>query len=55
MKEQLKGWSSAEEEEILSVFSEPMSENPPDMILQVFANWNRWLRCCLLVEGEYAE
>jgi hypothetical protein len=43
--------SFAETEEILSVFSELMCEIPPDMILQVFANWNRRLWLCLLKEG----
>jgi hypothetical protein len=52
MKEQLKGGSFAEEEELLSVLSELMSAIPPDMILRVFADWDRRLRRCLLMEGE---
>jgi hypothetical protein len=50
MKEQLKGRSFAEEEGLSSVLSELTSE-----ILRVFADWNRRLRLCLLVEGEYVE
>jgi hypothetical protein len=38
MKEQLKGRSFAEEEELLSVLSEPMSDIPRAMMLQVFAD-----------------
>jgi hypothetical protein len=55
MKEQLKGRSFLEEEELLSVLSELMSEVPPDMILQVFVDWNRWLWRCLLTERKCAE
>jgi hypothetical protein len=43
------------EEEPLSVPSELMSEILSDMILRVFADWNRRLRLCLLMEGEYVE
>jgi hypothetical protein len=42
-KEQLKGRSFAEEEELLSVLSELMSEIPPGMIVRVFADRNRRL------------
>jgi hypothetical protein len=55
MKEQLKGRSLTEEEELLSVLSELMSEIPPDMIFRVFAHWDRGSRRCLLMEGEYVE
>jgi histone-lysine N-methyltransferase SETMAR len=55
MKEQLKGRSFAEEEELSLVLSQCMSEIPPDMILRVFADWDRRLRRCLLMEGEYVE
>jgi hypothetical protein len=55
MKEQLKGRSFAGEEGLLSVLAELMSEIPPDMILRVFADWDRWLWSCLLMEGEYVE
>jgi hypothetical protein len=55
IKEQLKGRSFAEENELLSVFSELMSEIPPDMIFWVFADWHRRRRSCLLMEGEYVE
>jgi hypothetical protein len=41
MKEQLKGGIVAEEQELLSVRSQLMSETPPDMILRVFADWDR--------------
>jgi hypothetical protein len=40
MKEQLKERSFAEEEELLPVFSELMSEIPLGMILPMFADWN---------------
>jgi hypothetical protein len=55
MKEQLKRMSSAEEEEFLSVLYEFMNEIPPDVVLQVFSNWNRRLRLCLLMEGGCVE
>jgi hypothetical protein len=55
MKEQLKERSFAEEEELLSVLSELMSEIPLGIILPVFAGWDRKLRHCLLMEGEYVE
>jgi hypothetical protein len=55
MKEQLKGRSFTEEEEFLSVFSELMNEIPLDMIMRVFADWDRGLRLWLLIEGEYVE
>jgi hypothetical protein len=55
MKEQLKGRGFAEEEELLSMLSEPMSEIPPNMILRVFANGDRRLQRCLLMEGEHVE
>jgi hypothetical protein len=55
MKEQLKGRSFAEEEELLSVLSAFMSEIPCDMVLRVFADWNRRLRLCLLMKGEDVE
>jgi hypothetical protein len=55
MKEQLKGRSFAEEEQLLSVLSERMSEIPPDMILRLFADWNRRLPLCLPIDGEYVE
>jgi hypothetical protein len=32
-----------------------MSENPPNMILRVFAKWDRRLWFCFLMEGGYAE
>jgi hypothetical protein len=38
LKEQLKGRIFAKEKEHLSVFSEPMSETPPDMILRLFTD-----------------
>jgi hypothetical protein len=38
MKEKLNERHFAEEEEILSVLSELMSEIPPDVILRVFAD-----------------
>jgi hypothetical protein len=50
MKKQLKGMSFVEEEELLSVLSEFMSEIPPDMILRVFTDWNQNLRLCLQME-----
>jgi hypothetical protein len=53
MKEQLKGRSFAEEEELASALSELMSKSPPDMILRVFADWNRRLWLCLLMKREY--
>jgi hypothetical protein len=49
-KEHLKGRSFAEEEELLSVLSELMSEIPPDISLRVFADGNRRLRLCILIE-----
>jgi hypothetical protein len=52
MKKQLIGSIFAEGKELLSVISDPMNEIPPDMILRVFADWDRRLRCCLLMEGE---
>jgi hypothetical protein len=52
MKEQLKGRSFAEEEELLFVLSDVMSEIPLDMILPVFADWDRQLRRCLLMLGK---
>jgi hypothetical protein len=55
IKEQFKGRIFAEEEELLSVRSALMSEIPPDMTLQVFADWDRRLRRWLLMEGEYVE
>jgi hypothetical protein len=55
MKEQLKGRSFAEEEELSSVLSELISEIPLDMIVLVFADWNRRLRLCRLMDGEYVE
>jgi hypothetical protein len=55
MKEQVKGWSIAEEQELLSVLSEVMSEIPPDMILWVFGDWNQTLWFCLLMEGKHVE
>jgi hypothetical protein len=54
-KEQLKGRSFAQEEELLSGLAGLMSEIPPDVILRVFADWNQSLRLCLLTEDEYAE
>jgi hypothetical protein len=54
-KEQLKGRGFAEGEGLLSVLSELMSEAPPDIILGAFADWDRCLRYCLLMEGEYVE
>jgi hypothetical protein len=55
MKEQLKERNFAEEEELLSVLSEPISEIPSDLILRGFADWDRRLRVCPLMEGEYVE
>jgi histone-lysine N-methyltransferase SETMAR len=55
LKEQLKGRSFSEEEELLSALSELMSEIPPDMILRVFEDWDRRLRLCLQRKGEYVE
>jgi hypothetical protein len=55
MKEQLKERSFADEEEVLPVPSGLISEIPPDMSLRVFADWNRRLRLCLVIEGEYVE
>jgi hypothetical protein len=40
IKEELKGRSFAEEEYLLSVLSELMSDIPPDMIMRVFTDWN---------------
>jgi hypothetical protein len=40
MKGQLKRRSFAEEEELLSVLYKFINEIPPDVILQVFPNWN---------------
>jgi hypothetical protein len=37
------------------VLSELISKIPPDMIVRVFADWNRRLWLCLLMEGEYVE
>jgi hypothetical protein len=53
MKKQLKGRSFAEHEQLLSVLFEALREIMPDMILRVVADWNRMLRLCLLMEGEY--
>jgi hypothetical protein len=53
MKEHLKEKSFAEEEELLSVLSELVSEIPPDMIVRVSADWDR--QRCLLMEGQYIE
>jgi hypothetical protein len=55
MKEQLKRSNVAEEEELLSVLSDLMSEIPPDIILRVFVDWDGRLWRCLLIEGEYVE
>jgi hypothetical protein len=55
MKEQLKGRSSAADEGLLSVVSELMRENLPDIILRVFADWDRRPRFCRLLTGEYVE
>lgn len=55
MKERLKDRNFAEEEELLSGLSKLMSEIPLDMILRVFAGWNRRLRLCLLMELENVE
>jgi hypothetical protein len=55
MKERLRERSFAEEEELASVLSELISEIPPDMTPRVFADWNRRLWLCLLIEGEYVE
>jgi hypothetical protein len=43
MKKQLKGRNFADEE-LLSVLSELMSEIRPEVILRVFADWDRQLR-----------
>jgi hypothetical protein len=40
MNEQLKGRSFVEEDELLSMLSELMSEIPPDEILHVFPDWD---------------
>jgi hypothetical protein len=53
--EALKRRTFAEEEELLSVLSELMSETPPDMILPVLADWNRRVWLCVLMEGKCAE
>jgi hypothetical protein len=50
MKEQLKGQSFAEEEELLSVPSELRSAAPYNMILR-----DRQRRRCFLMKGEYIE
>jgi hypothetical protein len=42
-------------EELFSVFSELMSEIPPDVILRVFAGWNPRPWLCLLMKGEDSE
>jgi hypothetical protein len=55
MKEQLKGRSFAEEEELLSVLSELMSEIPLDMILRVCADWNRGRLRCHQMKGVYVK
>jgi hypothetical protein len=55
MKEQLKLRSPAEEEELSLMLSELVSETLPDMILRLFADWNRRPRLCLLMEGGYVE
>jgi histone-lysine N-methyltransferase SETMAR len=52
VKEQLKGKSLVEEGELLSVPSAFLSEIPPDLILRVFADWNRRRRLCLRMAGE---
>jgi hypothetical protein len=54
-KEQLKGKSFAEEENLLSVLSGFMNEIPPDVILSVFTGWARQPQRCLLVKKEYVE
>jgi hypothetical protein len=51
MKEQLKRSRFAEEEELSSVLSELMGEIQHRTILRVFADWNRRLRLCILMEG----
>jgi hypothetical protein len=38
-----------------TVLSELMSDTPSDMILRVFVDWDRRLRCCLAMEGEQVE
>jgi hypothetical protein len=55
LKEQLKTRSYAEEEEVLSVLSELMSEIPPDMISRALFDWDRWLRLYILIKGAYVE
>jgi hypothetical protein len=55
MNKQLKGRSFAEDGELLSMLSEQISEIPPDMILQVFTDWDRRIRRCLLMEKGYVE
>jgi hypothetical protein len=55
MKEQLKGRNFAAEEELFSVLSEHMNEIAPDMILRVFADWDRRPWRCFLMEGEYVK
>jgi histone-lysine N-methyltransferase SETMAR len=55
MKDELRGTTFAEEKELLAVLSERMSEILPDTILRVFADWDRWLWRCLLMEGECVE
>jgi hypothetical protein len=55
MKEQLKRRRFAEEEELSSVLSELMGEIQHCMLLRVFADWNRRLQLCILMEGEYVE
>jgi hypothetical protein len=49
----MKGRNFAEEEELLSMRSERMSEIAPDMILRVIPAWDR--RLSLLMEQEYPE
>jgi hypothetical protein len=55
LRERLKERSFAEEEDLLSVLSELMSKFPSDMILRVFADWDRPLRHCLLTKEGYIE
>jgi hypothetical protein len=40
MKDQLKGRSFADEEDLFSVLSELISEIRPDIILRVFTDWD---------------
>jgi hypothetical protein len=55
VKGQLKEKSFVEEEELILVLSELLGEIPPDMILRVFADWNRRLRHRPRMERKYAD